>query len=261
MSREFLKKQEVSSKDAKAQAISRILGGKKHRSPVEPRKLNKQEVKPAPAVDPQQDRLKLNRSYEEYMRSFSSASPGVLQPLMPSVKTEGASLKGEDLFAKDEEAERQKMIDRERLKRSLKLREDKGTEKLRKITASKSLIPSEEPIWCARCNKRHAPDFHKQTSKPVSTPRPPSPVPSADADSNLSDFIESEEEDHPDVSHTIRRLTGYDPRKYREEDDSDEAMEAGIDDIFEEERRTARIGRREDEEELRKLRQKHKKSL
>jgi len=266
MSHDFLKKQHISLEEAKAHAISKLMG-KKDKKPEAPRQqvpTQKKAVLP-PAEASYANRLKLNRSYDEYMRSFTCESPGVLQPLMSAI-TPVPAAKTEDLFAKDEEAEQQKRIDRERLKRTLKLKDDGGVDKFRKISASKSIVQKEEPVWCARCNTRHAADFHKQPAKP----RPVLPKPtrvlqrrqevidiSSDEESDLSDFIVEEGLDARQVSSAVRKLTGYDPRKYRD-DESDDDMEAGVEDILAEERRTARIGRREDEEELRKLLKKSK---
>lgn len=267
MSRDFLKMQHISIEEAKARAISKLMGKKDKKPEASGQQAPAQKkISLPPAEASYANKLKLNRSYDEYMRSFTSESPGVLQPLMPSPKP-GSATKAEDLFAKDEEAEQQKRVDRERLKRSLKLK-DEGGEKFRKISASKSIVQKDEPIWCARCNTRHSPDFHKQPAKPRPiVPRPPK-VPqrrqevidiSSDDESDLSDFIVDEGLDARQVSSAIRKLTGYDPRKYRD-DESDEDMEAGVEDILAEERRTARIGRREDEEELRKLIKKSKTS-
>ncbi|GFP86645.1 hypothetical protein PHJA_000808300 [Phtheirospermum japonicum] len=52
----------------------------------------------------------------------------------------------------------------------------------------------------------------------------------------------------------IRGLFGYDPTKYGDDDDIDDRrMEANFHDIEKEERRSAKIARKEDAEELRKL--------
>ncbi|XP_017219543.2 uncharacterized protein LOC108196660 isoform X1 [Daucus carota subsp. sativus] len=62
------------------------------------------------------------------------------------------------------------------------------------------------------------------------------------------------DEDAEDVEaiSMIRKMFGYNPRKYADVDD-DSDMEANFDDILKEERRSAKIAAREDEEELRKL--------
>lgn len=264
MSRDFLK-QSISIEEAKARAISKLMGKKdKKQAPAPIEQVPQKKISLPPAETSYASRLKLNRNYEEYMRSFTSESAGVLKPLV----TPPAPAKTEDLFAKDEEEERRKTIDRERLKRSLKL---KDTDKFRKISASKSVFPEDEPIWCARCNTRHSPDFHKQLPKPRPAHVHPTPhyrVPSkpkpevidVSSESDLSDFIVDEGMDARQVSSAIRKLTGYDPRKYRD-DESDDDMEAGVEDILAEERRTARIGRHEDEEELRKLLKKSRSSV
>lgn len=71
-----------------------------------------------------------------------------------------------------------------------------------------------------------------------------------DDNEDLDDFVVSDEEDWRTA---LRSLTKYDPKKYRdEEDDDDMAMEANYADIEREEKRSARIGKREDKmEELR----------
>ena len=273
MSRDFAK-QSISLEEAKARAISKLMGKKdKKQAPASIKQTSapieqppQKKISLPPAETSYANRLKLNRNYEEYMRSFTNESPGVLKPLVPPP----APAKTEDLFAKDEEEERRKTIDRERLKRSLKL---KDTDKFRKISASKSVFPEDEPIWCARCNTRHSPDFHKQLPKPrpahvhskphyrVPSKREPEVI-DVSSESDLSDFIVDEADEGMDarqVSSAIRKLTGYDPRKYRD-DESDDDMEAGVEDILAEERRTARIGRHEDEEELRKLLKKSRSS-
>ena len=50
----------------------------------------------------------------------------------------------------------------------------------------------------------------------------------------------------------IREMFGYNPNRYRDDDDVSD-MEANFDEILKEERRSAKIAREEDEEELRKI--------
>ncbi|CAI9117670.1 OLC1v1019117C1 [Oldenlandia corymbosa var. corymbosa] len=50
----------------------------------------------------------------------------------------------------------------------------------------------------------------------------------------------------------LREMTGYDPRKYTDRGD-DRNMEASFHDIEKEERKSSKLGRKEDEEELRKI--------
>lgn len=60
----------------------------------------------------------------------------------------------------------------------------------------------------------------------------------------------------------IRKLLRYNPRKYADyEDDDDSNMVANFDDIMREEKRSAKIGRKEDEEEFRKLEKERKERL
>ncbi|VFQ67055.1 unnamed protein product [Cuscuta campestris] len=62
-----------------------------------------------------------------------------------------------------------------------------------------------------------------------------------------------DEEDDDDPVLAMRKITGYDPSKYHDDDDDDSNMEATFADIEKEELRSARIARKEDEEELRKI--------
>ncbi|RAL54392.1 hypothetical protein DM860_001520 [Cuscuta australis] len=65
-----------------------------------------------------------------------------------------------------------------------------------------------------------------------------------------------DEEDDDDPVLAMRKITGYDPSKYHDDDDDDDDdsnMEATFADIEKEELRSARIARKEDEEELRKI--------
>ncbi|XP_027165731.1 protein SPT2 homolog [Coffea eugenioides] len=55
------------------------------------------------------------------------------------------------------------------------------------------------------------------------------------------------------VSIMIRKMYGYDPSKYHDNEKDDKAMEATFEDIQSEERRSAKIARKEDQEELRKI--------
>jgi hypothetical protein len=67
--------------------------------------------------------------------------------------------------------------------------------------------------------------------------------------------------DDDDWRSALRSVTKYDPRKFQgraDDDDDDAAMEAGWNEIDAEEKKTARIGRMEDEEEERKERLRQK---
>jgi hypothetical protein len=127
-------------------------------------------------------------------------------------------------------------------------------------------------IWCARCSKKHPADFHKMKAKPpvrsVMVSQQPRQVPRKDPEtysdeydeeSDLSGFIESDEEMQPSkVSQTIRKMFNYDPTRYRDIDRQDDRyMEASADVILREERRSAKIAALEDKEEL--MRQQGKK--
>ncbi|KAL3341357.1 hypothetical protein AABB24_025753 [Solanum stoloniferum] len=61
-----------------------------------------------------------------------------------------------------------------------------------------------------------------------------------------------EEDDGGQAISMIREMFGYNPNRYRDDDD-DSDMEANFDEILKEERRSAKIAREEDEEELRKI--------
>lgn len=61
-----------------------------------------------------------------------------------------------------------------------------------------------------------------------------------------------DDEDVDDAISEIRKMFGYNPRRYADDDD-DSDMEANFDDIMREEKRSAKIAREEDEEELRKI--------
>ncbi|KAL8117851.1 hypothetical protein AgCh_015665 [Apium graveolens] len=64
-------------------------------------------------------------------------------------------------------------------------------------------------------------------------------------------YPDEDDEDVEAIS-MIRKMFGYNPRKYADDDDVSD-MEANFDDILREEQRSARIAAQEDEEELRKL--------
>merc|ERR1719229_472367 len=71
-------------------------------------------------------------------------------------------------------------------------------------------------------------------------------------DSELDDFIDDSDA-KIDVSKEIRSIFGYDKRKYRDEDFDDRSMENNkFSSIMMEEARSARIGRMEDLEDMRR---------
>ncbi|KAK4367898.1 hypothetical protein RND71_011690 [Anisodus tanguticus] len=61
-----------------------------------------------------------------------------------------------------------------------------------------------------------------------------------------------EDDDGAKAISEIRRMFGYNPNRYRDDDDTSD-MEANFDDILREEKRSAKIAKQEDEEELRKI--------
>ncbi|KAK7099263.1 hypothetical protein V1264_003430 [Littorina saxatilis] len=74
-----------------------------------------------------------------------------------------------------------------------------------------------------------------------------------DSDEEMDDFIDDDgEDDMATVSGTIQQLFGYDKRRYRDEDDDDRNMEVGFSQLMKEEARSARLGRQEDLEDIRR---------
>ncbi|XP_076435237.1 uncharacterized protein LOC143275059 [Babylonia areolata] len=72
-------------------------------------------------------------------------------------------------------------------------------------------------------------------------------------DDEMDDFIDDGEvEDAGAVSKMIQQMFGYDRRKFRDEDDDDRNMEVGFSQVMKEEARSARIGLKEDLEDIRK---------
>ncbi|XP_051150673.1 protein spt2-like isoform X2 [Andrographis paniculata] len=59
-----------------------------------------------------------------------------------------------------------------------------------------------------------------------------------------------DDSDDENAINMIRKMFGYNPNKFRDDDDVSD-MEAGFDDIMREEKRSAKIARKEDEEQLR----------
>jgi len=80
-----------------------------------------------------------------------------------------------------------------------------------------------------------------------------------DYDSEMDDFIDDSDA-KIDVSAEISKLFGYDRRKYRDDDFDDRQMENNrFSDIMKEEARSARIGRMEDLEDMRREEEENKK--
>ncbi|PVD33658.1 hypothetical protein C0Q70_04916 [Pomacea canaliculata] len=73
-------------------------------------------------------------------------------------------------------------------------------------------------------------------------------------DDDMADFIDDEgTEDMDTVSGTIRQLFGYDKRKYRYvDDDDDDCMEASFSQVMKEEARSAKLGKQEDLEDIKR---------
>jgi protein SPT2 len=76
---------------------------------------------------------------------------------------------------------------------------------------------------------------------------------SEEYDSEMDDFIDDSDA-KIDVSAQIRNIFGYDRRKFRDEDDFDDrSMETNrFSDVMKEEARSARIGKMEDMEDIRR---------
>jgi len=163
------------------------------------------------------------------------------------------------------------------LKKSLT--EDKPAKSTKVATSSNGSIPSKENNFQQPCQKPKrppvisGPEFHpavmsSKKSKP-SRPRSPSPEPLRKKAKNaVSNRIESDDEDEydsemddfiddsdtkMDVSAEIAKMFGYNRHKYRDEDFDDRDMENNrFSDIMKEEARSARIGRMEDLEDIRR---------
>ncbi|XP_063681653.1 histone-lysine N-methyltransferase, H3 lysine-79 specific-like isoform X4 [Bolinopsis microptera] len=71
-------------------------------------------------------------------------------------------------------------------------------------------------------------------------------------DDDLDDFVVSDGEDI-DVSKAVRNIFGYDKRKYRDEEDDCRNMETDYRTIAQEEARSARLAKKEDADELKKI--------
>ncbi|GFR48717.1 hypothetical protein Agub_g10674, partial [Astrephomene gubernaculifera] len=69
-----------------------------------------------------------------------------------------------------------------------------------------------------------------------------------DEDEYDADFVvDDEEEDGQDWRKFLRRTTGYDPSRYRDENFDDRTMEASWRQVVAEEKRSERMGRLEDD--------------
>lgn len=123
-------------------------------------------------------------------------------------------------------------------------------------------------VWCARCSKKHDPDLHFQ-SKPAEKKKNfqlPYKREHKEVEESYSDDIEADEYDEDDdfiekdddeemVKRMVRKVTGFDPTKYRNIDRLPTyGMESNADRVLYEERHTSKIGRLEDQRELEKIR-------
>ena len=203
--------------------------------------------------DPDLDRPMTQKQREEFMRERNSQlrKEGKLPPSTPSSSSSSVVPKKS-------------------------LIEDKPVKPTKVASAS---IPSKENNFQQPCQKPKrppvitGPEFHpavmsSKKSKP-SRPRSPSPEPlRKKAKNTASNRIESDDEDEydsemddfiddsdtkMDVSAEIAKMFGYNRHKYRDEDFDDRDMENNrFSDIMKEEARSARIGRMEDLEDIRR---------
>lgn len=200
---------DISANELKAKALARLAGKRPSRSYPK-----SQTALPDPKAN-YQKRLKLNRNYEELM----------LMDSFPVVEED----KGIDLFARDEEAEKQKEKLRERARKSIKSKGNQG---------KKQALGSGNDPWCARCNRKHSIDFHKTRLPRCRPAELPALDNNSDSGSDLADFIVP---DGPVGRKNIHKRRAA-------EDYSD--MEAGFEEIMEEEQRSALLGQKEDEAAL-----------
>lgn len=235
--------------EARSQAIARLHpSSKKPKAPAKP------------AVEKPRDAeyvrsLQLNRDYETVMRQCENGG------------FQTKEVKGEDLFAKDTEAEQRKKQDKERLKKAERV--EKAAEKTGKVAEKTAAVPRRERVWCAHCNFKHADDYHRQQQRaPKRSPYTPHTnvfgvtVPrgeQSETDSEMDDFIVPDEQPQLEaVSREIRKMFKYNPRKYVDNDADDRRMEASYEEIMHAEKRTARIGEYEDAAEFEKLQKRRK---
>merc|ERR1719412_2704389 len=104
----------------------------------------------------------------------------------------------------------------------------------------------------------HSENFKRKRSLsrsplPISKPSKMRIESESEHDSEMDDFIDDSEA-NVDISAQIRNIFGYDRRKYRDEDDFDDrSMETNrYSDVMKEECRSARIGKLEDLEDMRR---------
>jgi hypothetical protein len=139
------------------------------------------------------------------------------------------------------------------------------------------------PLWCARCSRSHDPDLHFK-AKP--SPKPQILLPHKrdraekfrkeqysyekneepeefydfedDYDEEDYDFIVPDE-DEERVKKMVRKVTGFDPSKYREIDRMPTyGMESSASRVLHEEKYSAKVGKYEDQIELERLQKKKK---
>ncbi|PIN00349.1 hypothetical protein CDL12_27149 [Handroanthus impetiginosus] len=106
--------------------------------------------------------------------------------------------------------------------------------------ASKPKMIAKQPLPPPREQLRRPPP--KVSARGASSDERPKPKPKRP--------IRDEDSDDENAINMIRQMFGYNPNKFRDDDD-DSDMEANFDDIMREERRSAKIARKEDEEQLR----------
>ncbi|ESP02420.1 hypothetical protein LOTGIDRAFT_172077 [Lottia gigantea] len=135
----------------------------------------------------------------------------------------------------------------------LKRKSDQPSENLRDNGPSqpkkKALPPPEEPTnpW----DRIYGSIQKNRPKKPVMKKK--MVIDSEDEyDSELDDFIDDGEDETADYSSAIRQIFGYDKRRFRDEDDDIDNMESNFASCMKEEARSARLGLKEDLEDIRR---------
>ena len=133
----------------------------------------------------------------------------------------------------------------------------------------KGLLQKQE-VWCARCSKKHDPDFHFQ-AKPSASKNKPINLPVKRIYREQEEYYDEEEEEEDEdeeeddgfivkdeneevTKKMVRGITGFDPSRYRDIDRLPTyGMESSADRVLQEDRYTSKIARIEDQRELERL--------
>ncbi|OMJ70045.1 hypothetical protein SteCoe_32083 [Stentor coeruleus] len=228
--------------------------------------------KPKPRNDAYLKQLEYSRNYSAYINDYNSGKsrddlfPESALDMIPKFqnipkKSEKSADDGKALFD------------------FLTKPKNQETKKKAKLKG-KGLLQQNE-IWCARCKKNHDPNFHFREKKPAPKPNQIPLKRQFNTEDNYkntneeySDYEEDYYDDYSDeenddfivhdedeetVKKMVRKVTGFDPSRYKHIDSlSTKGMEASADQILKEERISARIGSYEDDIELEKLKKKRK---